>query len=216
LPRRSRARGVLHSRPPNREGARNAGCPMHPWACARGVTSSAQGFATNTPVSSGVPRAVVLTVYGVLSPAASVVAVPRLSVSVSVESGSPSGSMPRSASGPHVFPVRASVVVCAFVAAHELPFKEARPATPSAPDAAASTASHPANLTIAIRPSRWDGMRWIIIVGTLSSRGGRKKSRNRSAQCCHCGLHQSAQPTDADPESRNVHRHISRFRVRSP
>jgi pimeloyl-ACP methyl ester carboxylesterase len=41
----------------------------------------------------------------------------------------------------------------------------------SAPDAAASTASHPANVTIAIRPSRWDGMRWIIVRNKTGSSG---------------------------------------------
>jgi hypothetical protein len=37
-------------------------------------------------------------------------------------------------------------------------YKAATLLTNSAPDAAASTATHPASVTIAIRPSQWDGM----------------------------------------------------------
>ena len=57
-----------------------------------------------------------------------------------------------------VLPYATTPFVCAPVVRSQA---EARPAIPITPDAAASTTSHPASVTIAIRPSEWDGMRRI-------------------------------------------------------
>src|SRR3981189_3524618 len=56
-------------RPWKTEGAGNAGCPMHPQPRAQSVVKHTSVVTTVTPDSPGIPYAMVLTAYLVLSPA---------------------------------------------------------------------------------------------------------------------------------------------------
>jgi hypothetical protein len=104
---------------------------------------------TDTPVHPAFPHAMVLTAYFVLSPV------------IGLSCHRRQRSCPRQldagveASGPHDFAVRGKHLSSArFVIAHG---SKPAPRSHRAPDAAASTASRPASVTIAIRPSvGWD------------------------------------------------------------
>jgi hypothetical protein len=52
-----------------REGAGNAGCPLHPQPRVQKVVSTRVSSPQVQPESPGIPRAMVLTAYGALSPA---------------------------------------------------------------------------------------------------------------------------------------------------
>jgi hypothetical protein len=52
-----------------REGAGNAGCPLHPQPRVQSVVSTRVSSPQVQPESPGIPRAMVLTAYGALSPA---------------------------------------------------------------------------------------------------------------------------------------------------
>jgi len=91
--------------------------------------------------------------------------------------------------GPHDFAVRSDLsqtlrpAMCALSkfrrralkrrSSARRPFRsrETRPATPCAPDAAASTASNPASVTIAIRPSFGIGWRELVAVICPTGKG---------------------------------------------
>ena len=111
IPRRLGARGVLHSlalsKSRGRAERRVPDAPMG--LCALVVSAHKALPRSHRETARRSARSGVNGLY-VLSLAATVVAIPRLRrFPPPVEGGSPSGSMPRLASGPHDFPVRASV-----------------------------------------------------------------------------------------------------------
>jgi len=126
---------------------------------------SAQGLATVSPGIPGVPHAVVLTAYNVLSPAATVVAArPAECFPLRLKRTLHRRTDAREASGPHAFTVRASVVRQRFLRSLTVPLYEETALNPnSAPDAAASTASRPADRDdreppLSVRRDDWDYM----------------------------------------------------------
>ena len=133
--------------PPSKksEGAGNAGRAMRPQPRMQNKNEHTSVVTTVTPVSPGIPRAMVLTAYIALSP-----------VSRAFLPPSPARSSPHEldasvgASGPHDFAVR-----------------KLRPRLQAHP---ASTASRPTSVTIAKRPSRGTGPRLNITVSTPPSR----------------------------------------------
>ena len=129
--RRFCARSAKMSRPLRSEGAGNAGRPMGPIAACAMSGVERTRVSQVTPASPGTPRAVVLRLISCS---------PRRPGSFATVARAPRRELAASvgASGPHVFAVR-------------------MPALSSlAPPA--STASRPASVTIASRPSEWDGM----------------------------------------------------------
>ena len=139
---------------------------MHPWACAQcggsERTRLGHGFTGKQP---GVPHAVVLTAYNVLSPAATVVAArPAECFPLRLKRTLHRRTDAREASGPHAFTVRASVVRQRFLRSLTVPLYEETALNPnSAPDAAASTASRPADRDdreppLSVRRDDWDYM----------------------------------------------------------
>jgi len=95
-----RARSDRKVRPPRSEGAENAGRPMRPIAACAGVVIESTRVSQVTPVSTGIPRAMVLTASFVISPAIGLFCHRRrqrfsCQLDASVE-----------ASGPHDFSVR--------------------------------------------------------------------------------------------------------------
>ena len=106
--------------------------------------------------SPGIPRAMVLTVSFVLSPVIGLVCHRRLRIEACLHPVGPTCLRKLDAgveaSGPHDFTVRELHLSSARPVIAHRPY---RPALPSrrTPNAAASTASRPASVTIAIRPS---------------------------------------------------------------
>jgi hypothetical protein len=149
---------MIHS-PKITEGAGKAGCRLHPQPRVQSVVAhecSRHRFA-GTP---GLPCAMVLTVSFALSPeiGLSCLRRPADQSIVRTRSGRHASTgidAGVEASGPHDFTVRDSAVRQRAV---DRSRAKARPAITCVPDAAASTASLPASVTIAIRPSGgWDG-----------------------------------------------------------
>src|ERR1700676_5460736 len=133
LPQRQCAR-VLHEpfRPRKTEGAGKAGCPPHPQPRVRNKTKHTSVVTTGSPVSPGLPCAMVLTVSFVLSPVTGLSCHRRLRNTFRRLDASVG------ASGPHDFAVRISaarqrVATCV----HRIP--------------------HPTFVTTAKRPSVWGG-----------------------------------------------------------
>src|ERR1700726_2114091 len=90
--------------PRRREGAGNAGCPMHPQPRVRFVVLvCTRVFTAEAPETSGIPHAMVLTAYIALSPGTGL-SCPRRSRSKPRDLNASVG-----ASGPHDFAVRTSV-----------------------------------------------------------------------------------------------------------
>jgi hypothetical protein len=123
-------------------------------ACEKKHTSV---VTTVTPESPGIPYAMVLTAYFVLSPVIELYchrhpADMALSAPGRADFASAGLDAGVEASGPHDFAVRTCVVRQRAVDCSRT-FRSALPSH-RAPNAAASTASHPASVTIAIRPSR--------------------------------------------------------------
>src|SRR5450432_1633451 len=138
-----------------KEGVGNAGCPLHPQPRVHFVLVERTRVTTSTPESPGIParngfngvcralpgdRALLPTVVSGLRFCPRPVGPTNLrELDASV-----------GASGPHDFAVRVSAV--RLLAQVSLTGLSTRPAIPSRANAAASTASHPASVTIAIRP----------------------------------------------------------------
>jgi hypothetical protein len=130
------ARGLHEPFPLKTEGAGNAGCPLHPQPRVRSGWCTRVYSPQVHRALPGVSCAMVLTAYFVLSPVTG--------LSCHRRSRIPANLTPASGRQDHTaLPSAASVI---------------RPRADCAPDAAASTASRPASVTIAIRPSEgWDG-----------------------------------------------------------
>src|ERR1700730_19205692 len=95
------ARGLLKiARPVQSEGAGNAGRPMRPIAACAMVVVERTRVSQVTSESPGTPRAMVLTVYNVLSPATGLSCHRRLARLIARLDASVG------ASGPHAFSVR--------------------------------------------------------------------------------------------------------------
>src|SRR3979411_3128703 len=143
-------------RPWKTEGAGNAGCPMHPQPRAQSVVKHTSVVTTVTPDSPGIPYAMVLTAYLVLSR--------RRIRLVTVISGlrdclSPVGPTRlrkfNTSNGcqDHTALPSAAIVVRLRAVDRSRAFRQPALRSRHTPNAAASTASHPASVTIAIRPS---------------------------------------------------------------
>jgi hypothetical protein len=143
-------------RPGKSEGVGNAGCPLHPWPRVQKVEST-RVLTADTPVHPAFPHAMVLTVSFALSPVTGLDCHRRRRNKAPLKARLGKGAFRRldasvGASGPHDFAVRkphhssARRLIahrpCGLPCHHVL-----------APDEPASTASRPASVTIASRPS---------------------------------------------------------------
>jgi hypothetical protein len=137
------------------EGVGNAGCPLHPQPRVRSVEST-RVFTTVAPEHPAFPHAMVLTAYFVLSPVTGPFCHRRRRIgglSAPGRADMPSANLtPASGRQDHtILPSAASISRQRAVDRSQA----FRPAlrSPRAQNAAASTASRPASVTIAIRPS---------------------------------------------------------------
>src|ERR1700716_2874835 len=121
---------VSSSRPLQSEGAGNAGRPMRPIAACAMIVVERTRVSQVTPESPGIPRAMVYGLYRALPGDRLFCHRRRRNCFRQLDASV-------GASGPHVFAVRRPV--------------------PSSLAPLASTASRPAAVTIASRPSLWDG-----------------------------------------------------------
>src|ERR1700687_3070150 len=70
IPRRDTPELCVNCSPRKTEGAGNAGCPMHPQPRVRSLSEAHErSHHGHTGFKPGIPRAMVLTAYNVLSPA---------------------------------------------------------------------------------------------------------------------------------------------------
>jgi hypothetical protein len=140
------------------EGVGNAGCPPHPQPRVQNKTKHTSIVtARSSRIHPAFPHAMVLTVSFVLSPVIGLFCHRRLRIKDCLRPVGPTClrkfDAGVEASGPHDFAVRGKHLSSACpVIAHRRTIVQ--PALPSlgSPNAAASTASHPASVTIAIRP----------------------------------------------------------------
>src|SRR6267142_1812383 len=137
------------------EGVGNAGCPLHPQPrvqCVGGTRVSPPQVHRDHPAF---PHAMVLTASFVLSPVTGLLCHRRLRIPrVKTRSGRHASANLTPASGRQdhtTSPSAASSLVSVLLIAHG--FREPALQSPRAQNAAASTASRPAFVTIAIRPS---------------------------------------------------------------
>jgi len=153
-----RPRFAFISRP--KEGVGNAGCPLHPQPRVRFALVKSTRVNEYTGITR---RSRTQWFYGLLRalPGDRACLTPSSADMACLKPGrarhaSANLTPTTEASGPHDFAVRCNRLSSArLVIAHR-----PKPALQSrrAQNAAASTASHPASVTIAIRPSQWDGM----------------------------------------------------------
>src|SRR5213596_3041951 len=161
-----RARVVDEASAQKTEGVGNAGCPMHPQPRVRNKIKHTSVVTTGPPGSPGIPARNGFTAYFALSPATRLYCHRRLRIwYVKTRLGlRTSARLDASigASEPHDFTVREPISAKGFdgqkrlssachSSAHGPYDPPCHPLT--SPDAAASTASRPASVTIAIRPS---------------------------------------------------------------
>jgi hypothetical protein len=135
------------------EGVGNAGCPPHPQPRVRNNKAHERSHHRYSRIHPAFPHAMVLTAYFVLSP------VTGLSCHRRRADRSAKLDTSVGASGPHDFAVRdpSTPKASTGLVPVRRSFSEGgnsaiRPRAMSAPDAAASIASRPASVTIAIRP----------------------------------------------------------------
>ena len=146
-----------------REGAGNAGCPLHPQPPVQ--CRKHRGRSHRYPGTPGIPCAMVLTAYVVLSPVTGLFCHRRLRIKVLSLPGRADKTSARldasvGASGPHDFAVRDSI--SRPRASRSLTGSlRTRPATPSrAQRCRVHRIPHPTSVTIMIRPScgtGWQG-----------------------------------------------------------
>src|SRR5258706_4725097 len=137
------------------KGVGNAGCPLHPQPRVRSVEST-RVFTTGPPEHPAFPNAMVLTVYVVLSPVTGLSCHRRQRIcglSAPGRADMPSANLtPASGRQDHTILLStATSLVSVLLIAHG--FEEPALRSHRAQNAAASTASRPASVTIAIRPS---------------------------------------------------------------
>ena len=154
------ARVLLNHLARKSEGAGNAGCPMHPQPRVQVVVKHTSVVTTGTPGTPGIPRAMVLTAYFVLSPATNSSCHRRRRIKGSSDPVGPTRLRRLDTSNgcqDHTASPYAVSIVRLRAVRRSRAYQPALP-SPGSPDAAASTASRPASVTIAIRPSvGWDG-----------------------------------------------------------
>src|SRR5712664_2733672 len=112
--------------PSTTEGTGNAGCPLHPQPRVRNWVEHTSVVTTGSPEQPGIPCAMVLTAYSVLSP------VTGLSCHRRCADNPAKLDASVGASGPHGFAVRVSTIRQARCRVHRIP--------------------HPTSVTIALRP----------------------------------------------------------------
>src|SRR5882757_2266883 len=162
---RSRPRGAMRPsyafifRP--LEGVGNAGCPLHPRPRVHFALVERTRVTTSTPEHPTFPHAMVLTAYVVLSPVTGLFLPPSSADMVLSKPGwadaTPQNLTPASGRQDHtILPSAATSLVRPLSDRSRI--QRTRPATFRAQNAAASTASHPASVTIMIRPS--GGVGW--------------------------------------------------------
>jgi len=141
-----------------REGVRDAGCLMHPQPCAqKRVARPRTSLHSGGTGKPGIPARDGLLLIP-CSPRGGAHCARRPADKVLSAPGwadePPQDLTPASGVGPHGFAVRFDIVRPARPSsAHRLNLMAACPANSITPDTAASIASHPASVTIAIRPS---------------------------------------------------------------
>src|SRR5258706_5330608 len=176
------------------EGVGNAECPLHPQPRVRSVEST-RVFTTVAPEHPAFPHAMVLTAYVVLSPVTGLFCHRRQRIKVLSKPGGPTQlrrlDASVGASGPHDFAVRSNISRRRAVDRSQI-FRLALQSH-RAQNAAASTASRPASVTIAIRPSvEWDGegcrcdlgrAKTEIFLQTGLDRWNQKTDRSTSLPC---------------------------------
>src|SRR3977135_4114880 len=143
---------------PPKEGVGNAGCPLHPAASCALVVVERTRVTTSTPESPGIPARNGFNGFLRALPGDRALLPPSpcgLKVlSSPVEPNEPPQDLtPASRRQDHTTSPYAATSLVRSLGDRSQAFRQ--PALPSrcAPDAAASTASHPASLTIRIRPS---------------------------------------------------------------
>src|SRR5437868_8799897 len=143
------------------EGAGNAGRLMRPRPRVRNKIKHTSVVTTVTPVSTGIPRAMVLTAYFVLSPAtnSSCHRHPRIKVLSKARSGRLASANLTPATGARTTRLCRPLNRRSSCTLADRSRGSSRPATACAPDAVASTASRPASVTTRDPPllSRRDG-----------------------------------------------------------
>src|SRR3981081_419313 len=138
------------------EGVGNAGCPLHPQPRAQSVVTHTSVVTTGSPEHPAFPHAMVLRLIS-CSPRRRI----RLVTVISELTAWPSPVGPTclrqldTSNGcqDHTALPSATVAVRLRAVDHSRVFRQPALRSHRAPDAAASTASHPASVTIAIRPS---------------------------------------------------------------
>ncbi len=142
---------------PPKEGVGNAGCPWHPRPRVHLVVVERTRVTTSTPESPGVPARNGFTAYFVLSPAIGLFCHRRLAdkvLSSPVEPNEPPQDLtPASRRQDHTTSPYAATSFVSSPFDRSRAFRQPALQPRCAPNAAASTASHPASLTIRIRPS---------------------------------------------------------------
>ena len=138
------------------EGVGNAGCPLHPRPRVHFVLVERTRVTTSTPESPGIPARNGFTTYFVLSPVTGLFCHRRLRIWFCLSPVGPTQlrelDASVGASGPHDFAVRCSISRPLAVDRSQA-FRQPALQSRRAQNAAASTAFHPASVTIMIRPS---------------------------------------------------------------
>ena len=152
----TRCARVVHKISRPNEGVGNAGCPLHPRPRVHFVLVERTRVTTSTPERPAFPHAMVLTVYFALSPVTGLFCHRRQRMYGSSAPGRadlPSANLtPASGRQDHTTSPYATTSLVGSLGDRSQVF---RPALQShrAQNAAASTAFHPASVTIMIRPS---------------------------------------------------------------
>ncbi len=158
----TRSARVVHLSLAPKEGVGNAGCPLHPRPRVHFVLVERTRVTTSTPERPAFPHAMVLTAYVVLSPVTGLICHRRLRIRFCLSPVGPTQlrelDASVGASGPHDFAVRGNISRPHAVDRSQA-FRQPTLRSRRAQNAAASTASHPASVTIMIRPSCGVGWR---------------------------------------------------------
>jgi hypothetical protein len=150
------------------EGVGNAGCPLHPRSRVHFVLVERTRVTTSTPERPAFPHAMVLTAYVALSPVTGLFCHRRQRISGLSAPGRadlPSRELDASvgASGPHDFAVRSNISRQRAIDRSRI--QRTRPAiTSRAKRCRVHRIPCPTSVTIAKRPSVWDGMAKVLDV----------------------------------------------------
>jgi hypothetical protein len=162
---RRNAPEALMNLPPN-EGVGNAGCPWHPRPRVHFVVVERTRVTTSTPESPGVPARNGFTAYFELSPATGSFATVTCGLDVASAPGRADTTSATLTPAPrrqdHTTSPYATTSFVSSPFDRSRAFRQPALQPRCAPNAAASTASHPASVTIAIRPFLWDGMARVL------------------------------------------------------